>query len=280
MTELNQDVVQVPPAVHLDAEEMLELLGRDQERRTGGEAHDHRVRDEVDQGPHAREAQCKLHQADHEGQGQGERHIVRRARQRHHRQGGKQHNRGRRRRSRDQVARRPEQGRDDGRHHPGIESVFGRHAGDGREGHGLRQHDQGPDDGGERIRLDLRAPDPGQPRHEWNQPGPALGDRRLHGVKISKGMESTCASRPSTGINRSRTAQPPCRCGDDSRGSAMSKPIVSDPPGQERHTAMTAMGLQPTQKPHPERSSAAWDRKKAPFTPVSLEQSSTSFGLK
>ena len=137
----------------VDAEEILHLAGGDQQRGTGGEADHHGMRDEIDQHAHARQAQDQLEQAGEEGQGQHHADELRRAGfgERAHRGEYRDGNRGGR--AGNQMPAGAEQGGDDGRHHGGIQAVFRRHAGDGGEGHALRQHDHRAGDAGDQVGL-------------------------------------------------------------------------------------------------------------------------------
>ncbi len=49
------------------------------------------------------------------------------------------------------MPRGAEQGSNDRGHHAGVQSVFGRHTGDGREGNTLRQDDDGAGQGSEQV---------------------------------------------------------------------------------------------------------------------------------
>ena len=60
---------------NVDAEEVLDLAGDDQQSRPRSEADNHGVGNEIHQGAKASHPHHQLHQADHEGQGQYQAHI-------------------------------------------------------------------------------------------------------------------------------------------------------------------------------------------------------------
>ena len=61
---------------NVDAEEILDLAGDDEQGRTRGEADHHGMRNEIHQGAETGHPHRQLHQADHEGQGQHQAHII------------------------------------------------------------------------------------------------------------------------------------------------------------------------------------------------------------
>ena len=65
---------------HVDAEEVAQLRADDQQSCAGGEADDHRRRDEVDQRAQPRDAEAELDQPDHQVERQHQRHVGRRER--------------------------------------------------------------------------------------------------------------------------------------------------------------------------------------------------------
>ena len=122
----------------------FDLAAGDQQCRAGGKADHHGMGDEIDQHAHARQPQNQLEQAGKEGQGQHHADELRRAGfGQDVRIDGEYGDGNRGGRPGNQMPAGAEQGGDDGRHHRGIEAVFGRHAGDGGKGHALRQHDHG-----------------------------------------------------------------------------------------------------------------------------------------
>ncbi len=135
----------------VDTEEILHLTGRDEQRGTGREADDHRVRDEVDQHSHAREPEDQLEQSGEEGEREHHADELRRTGFGEGTDGGEHRDGDGRGRSGDQMPARPEQGGDDRRQHGGIQTVFRRHPGDGGESHALRQHDQRTGDAGDQV---------------------------------------------------------------------------------------------------------------------------------
>ena len=66
--EMLQGGEQVAFAGDGHAEEVFQLLAGDEDRRPGGETDHHRMGDEVDQRPHARDTQYQLDHPHHEGQ--------------------------------------------------------------------------------------------------------------------------------------------------------------------------------------------------------------------
>jgi len=117
------------------------------------------MRDEVDQGAHARGSITQLDQAHQErsASAPGSPHL--RVPARHGADSTENStDRGRRGRPDTRCHKEAEQRRDDGRDHPGIQAVFRWHAGDGGKRHTLRQHTSRAGSGrrsGRRSRLCL-----------------------------------------------------------------------------------------------------------------------------
>ena len=158
-------------------EEIAQLRGDDQQGGAGREADDHGMRDEIHQRAETREAHRQLQEAHEERERQHELDVGRAARigKRRHRREDRQ--RQRVRRPRHLMPRRsPERGDDDGKHRA-VEPVLGRHSGERREGHGLRQHDQRADKARQQVGAHGAAGDAVAPR----QKGKELQRKRWHG---------------------------------------------------------------------------------------------------
>ena len=140
--ELMDDLVEGRAARDPDAEEIAHLTGGDQDGGAGGEADDHRVRDEIDQCAHARQSQDQLEHADQESERQHQADVVRRARLGLVGKGGEDGDGDRRGRAGDEMPGGAEERADHCRHHRCIEAVLRRQAGDGGEGDALRKDDQ------------------------------------------------------------------------------------------------------------------------------------------
>jgi hypothetical protein len=138
-------------------------LARDQHGSTAGETDHHGMRDEIHQGAHATDAQRELKNAHLQGERQSQADILRRTGVGEIVQGRVERDRDRRGGTGNQVPGRAEQCGDDGRYHRRVEAVLGRQAGDGGEGHALRQDHHGAGETGEHILLERLAGDQRQP---------------------------------------------------------------------------------------------------------------------
>ena len=121
--------------------------------RARGKADHHGVRNEVDQHAQPRQACHQLGNADQEGEHQNQADVLRAPRLRKLRHRGEHHQRNGIGRPRYEMPARTPQGGDDRRHHGGVKAVLRRHAGEGGERDGLRQHH----DRAHHARADVRA---------------------------------------------------------------------------------------------------------------------------
>ena len=87
LDEVQQLLRQVQAAGHIDTEKVLQLAGPDQNSRTGGEAHHHRVGDEIHQRTEAGDPHGQLDDTHHEGERQRIGDVVDAARIGQHAQG-------------------------------------------------------------------------------------------------------------------------------------------------------------------------------------------------
>jgi hypothetical protein len=172
---VEQRLVEGGAARHREAEKVLELAGRDEERGAGREAHDHGVRDEVDERSQPGQSHRELHQPGHQAERQHHGDVAFAARLGQRRERGQHQHRDRRRRPRHQVPARAPQRRHHRRHHRRVQAVLRRQAGDGGEGHRLRQHDHRPGEGRRGVAAQALAPDQRPPvqqrQRSAQQPG-------------------------------------------------------------------------------------------------------------
>ncbi len=104
LDEIKQLLRQMQATGHVEAKKVLQLAGRDQNGRAGGEAHHHRVGDEIHQRAQARDAHGQFDDSHHERERQRVGHVVDAARIGQHAQGREQHDGGRGGRAGDQLA--------------------------------------------------------------------------------------------------------------------------------------------------------------------------------
>ena len=110
--ELDQHLMKMGAARHVEAEEVLDLAGGDENRRTCGEADDDGVRDEVDQCAEPRQTHRQLNQAGQQGECKHQADELRTARFGQRADRGKHHDRDCGCRARHQVpARAPQRAR-------------------------------------------------------------------------------------------------------------------------------------------------------------------------
>ena len=150
----------------LRAEEVLELVDRDEDRGAGGEPRDDRVGHEVHEHAEPGDAEHELDHAHHQGEGDRIGDVLRASRRREGAERGEQHDGGRGGRAGHEQPGRAEQGGDDGRDHRRVEPVLGRHAGDRGEGDALREDHEHAGHGGQRVRTHGVAIDVGPPLQE------------------------------------------------------------------------------------------------------------------
>jgi len=92
------------------------------------------------------------------------------------------------------MKRGPEQSSDHRRHHRRVQSVFRWHAGQGGEGHPLRQYDDRADQTREGIRAQASLVHGGQPGCERQQSDKAKVFFDLHGVAGFVERAAACAA--------------------------------------------------------------------------------------
>ena len=169
-----------------NTKEVFDLAGSNQHRRAGGKAHHHRVRDKVHQRAKAQHAQQQLKHAHQKRERQDQLHIVRAARLGQRAHGGKHHDRNRRGRPRHQMPGRTPQRRHHGWQHGRVQTVFGRHAGNGGKGHALGHQNQPASQAGNQVSAQRAAGDARPPAQE-RQPGLQI---KLHGAGLEGQMRA------------------------------------------------------------------------------------------
>ena len=181
--QLAEDLHQRGAAHDLDAEKVADLAGHDQQGRARGKADDHAVRDEIDQGAHARQSQRQLEHPGEEGQGQDHADVLGRTRFVLRCQHGEDRHRDGRGRAAHQVQAGTEQGGDDGRHHGRIQAVFRRQPGNGGKGHALRQHHQRPGRSGHEV-VAQGVPVDHRPPAQEGKEGAYVEGWKVHGLHL------------------------------------------------------------------------------------------------
>ncbi len=137
---------------HVEADEMAGLRNDDENADARREAHDYRMRYEIDERAEPQGSEPQLHQPHHEGKRYGKLHVMGGARFGESGERGGKHKGRCGTGTRDQMPRGAKQRGDNGRHDGGVQPILGRHAGDRREGDALRQHDNGARQSREEIR--------------------------------------------------------------------------------------------------------------------------------
>lgn len=176
-------VVEVFGSLDIQPEHMFELTAGDQQGRSGREADDHRMRDEIHQGAQARQTHDKFCQTHEESESDGQGDVLGTAGLRQCGQRGEHHQGGGRGGTGDQMVGGAEQRRDDGRHHGGIQAILRRHAGNGGKRHALGQNHDRTGDSGHEIglqRIAVNARQPGQKRQKLPQFGKGQSTHGRH----------------------------------------------------------------------------------------------------